>query len=320
MGSRALRLCAALVLVAALGAGCGTAPESEREPASANSICDIDRDEDAEDKASDAHLTEEEVKLAKAAGKEFGEDPDLYVMVVETIMGLNGVSVEEAMHRAAIQYRSDGADGAVRAAARDAFGGIWLDDENGGKYTVAVTREEAVPAVEAVLEEHGLLEDSAVVLVEATEKELERAQTVLEDLVFDDPGGLSLGSDPTRGCVMVEVDSFFPEARIDEIEKKAAELGVGVHVERVDQTDGDPEATGVIERIDPKDGVLMQPEADCGVWLSGDENTQVFDVSGADASWADLAPGMTIDVWFDGPIAASCPALGGAAKVVIKGG
>jgi hypothetical protein len=266
-----------------------------------------------------ASLTAAERERAEAAGKRFGEDPGLYVMIVETIMG-DGVSADEAMRQAAIQYRSDGADGAARAAAGDAFAGIWFDRENGGRYTVAVTREEAVAAVEEALAKRGLGEDSAVVLVESSYQELRRAEAALDDLVFDEAGALGLGIDESGNCIFVEVDSFFPEATIDEIERKAAELGVEVHVERVDETAGDPDETGEIMEIDADGRVLERAERDgCGVWLSEGENTEVVRDSGESASWADLAPGMTIDVWFSGGVAASCPGLGEAAKVVIKG-
>ena len=44
-----------------------------------------------------------------------------------TIMEEYGITAEEALGRAAVEYRSDGADSDVEAAAGRFFGGIWME-------------------------------------------------------------------------------------------------------------------------------------------------------------------------------------------------
>ena len=296
----------------ALLAGCGAASDPASDAVS--EACGADLGDEGPP-AVVSELTPDQIERAKAQGKLYGEDPDLNVMVVETIMEQYGISAEEAMDRAAVEYRSDGADSDVEAAAGRFFGGIWMGP---AKYTVAVTEGADVAAVEAALDKRGLLEDSDVVTVRSTYAELERAEERIAPIVFYNPGGRGLTTDVVGNCVIATVAAAFPDEQVDAIEAVGEELGVAILVERVDETAGPPHETGVVTEIDDG-GVLEKPaDEECGTWVSVSEDTEITRQSGDAAGLSDIAVGHTIDVWFAGGIDDSCPAGAGAAKIVIR--
>ncbi len=67
--------------------------------------------------------------------------------------------------------------------------------------------------------------------------------------------------------------------------------------------------------------VLVRADGDaCGIWVSQADSVDVRTASGgtyAAASWDDLFPGVTVDLWIPGGIAESCPMQGAAETVVI---
>jgi hypothetical protein len=83
---------------------------------------------------------------------------------------------------------------------------------------------------------------------------------------------------------------------------------------------GDATYSGVVIQVDGAT-VLVRADGDaCGIWTSQADSVHVFRPSGSGytaASWDDLEPGMTVDLWIPGPIAESCPMQGAAEAVVI---
>jgi hypothetical protein len=78
--------------------------------------------------------------------------------------------------------------------------------------------------------------------------------------------------------------------------------------------------SGTVIQVDGASVLVRADDDACGIWTSQAGSAQVFTAMGdgyVTASWDDLEPGMTVDLWIPGPIAESCPLQGAAEAVVI---
>jgi glycine cleavage system H lipoate-binding protein len=228
---------AAAVLVAAFAAGCGASSGTGRMQVSAACLAEEREKTGDTQTAPDAHLTDEERERAEAQGAEVGEEPGLNADIVELFMQEYGVSADEAMHRNEIQARStDAVDSAAKRAAGEYYGGAWFDPDNGGKYTVAVARGGDVAAVEAALKKRGMSEDSAVVVVESSYADLDKAQEFMANVVDTnvEETAATISVDPVGNCVVVTVDSDLPSENLRAIGTAAADQEVDVLVKQED--------------------------------------------------------------------------------------
>lgn len=106
-----------------------------------------------------------------------------------------------------------------------------------------------------------------------------------------------------------------------------AVLGAAVACSDPVAPDSDPSFTGRVEAVeqppqDPDPGgtavVWVRPEGDaCGIRFAVDAETVFFD-GDSRGTLADVRPGMVADVWFDGPVATSCPAQARADIVRVR--
>ena len=81
--------------------------------------------------------------------------------------------------------------------------------------------------------------------------------------------------------------------------------------------DADPEYTGFIVEVDGTRLLVRQAADPCGTWTSIDQFTHIR-IAGTPASLEDLEVGDTVDVWFRGDIALSCPGQAAAETVLAR--
>jgi len=87
--------------------------------------------------------------------------------------------------------------------------------------------------------------------------------------------------------------------------------------------EGAPEHSGVIEGFEQGRVLVSSSQYGCPDSVGHDAETRVLLGSGppyAEIGWDDLRIGHDVNVWFDGEVTASCPALGHARVVVVSPG
>ncbi|RKQ93517.1 hypothetical protein C8N24_3385 [Solirubrobacter pauli] len=168
-----------------------------------------------------------------------------------------GISAAEAARRLQLQDRFGSLNGAIEDAIDPAdFGGTWFDDNDDGRFKIAIKTNQPSPPnakiedAEDLLADHDLLSEADFVAVEFNEAELDDAQDDVSAALstLTDAGKVTVSADVELNGLLVEEATTITPTEHGQVTTAAGTVDPPTTIVAVDETDLRMEAR---EELDP---------------------------------------------------------------------